>query len=73
MGTPAEHDRNLEIVRRRRAGETLNAIADDYNLTRQRVHAIIKHWDHRLDEDDTRTGSADEVKPKGLRQFPSPF
>jgi DNA-directed RNA polymerase sigma subunit (sigma70/sigma32) len=34
--------RNQDILRRRKAGETLQAIADVYGLSRQRVHMIIR-------------------------------
>lgn len=35
-------ERNREILRRRKAGETLQEIADDYGLTRERVRQITE-------------------------------
>jgi DNA-directed RNA polymerase sigma subunit (sigma70/sigma32) len=34
--------RNELIIERHKAGETLQAIADSYGISRQRVHQIVK-------------------------------
>ncbi len=35
-------DRNREIIKRRKAGETLQSIGLSYGITKQRVSAIVK-------------------------------
>lgn len=38
---PTPSPRSKEIVRRVRAGETMQAVADDYGISKQRVHQIV--------------------------------
>jgi hypothetical protein len=41
-GPATNNDRNAEIVNMRSSGLTLREIADSYDLSRQRVHQIVK-------------------------------
>lgn len=41
MNLGAKPDRNTEIVRRYREGETMEAIGDDYGISRERVRVIL--------------------------------
>lgn len=41
-GPATNHDRNSEILQMRSQGMTLRQIADSYDLSRQRVHQIVK-------------------------------
>lgn len=41
-GPATNHDRNSEIIQMRGDGLTLREIADSYDLSRQRVHQIVK-------------------------------
>lgn len=41
-GPATNHNRNSEILRMRGQGMTLRQIADSYDLSRQRVHQIVK-------------------------------
>lgn len=40
-------ERNREILRRRRAGETFPALARDYQISRERVRQIVEREDRR--------------------------
>lgn len=41
-GPATNHDRNSQIIQMRSDGLTLREIADSYDLSRQRVHQIVK-------------------------------
>ena len=41
-GPASDNSRNSEIISKRSAGMTRRQIADDYDLSRQRVHQIVK-------------------------------
>lgn len=41
-GPSTNHDRNVEIITLRSQGQTLSQIADSFDLSRQRVHQIVK-------------------------------
>lgn len=44
-GPATNHNRNSEILQMRSQGMTLRQIADSYDLSRQRVHQIVKKID----------------------------
>lgn len=56
MTFPANHDRNVELIRRYRSGEPPGKLAEEYEISRQRVHAIIRTWESRLDGDARQDG-----------------
>jgi len=46
QGGKAKEQRNLEIARRRRRGDDMLEIADDFGITRQRIYQICKQIDN---------------------------
>lgn len=60
MGFPRNEERNKTIVLRHRAGEKPVRLAEEYNLTRQRVHAILKTWGPKYPDETTDGGQEHE-------------